>query len=197
MTGQRIGYKRVSTVVQSTTRQLDGIPINKMFEDKLSGKDRERPQLQAGLDFCREGDTLVVHSMDRLARNLMDLCQLVKELTSKGVAVEFVKEHLTFNGTDDKYATLQLQLMGAFAQFERAIILERQREGIANAKAEGVYKGRKLALTDAEAEELNRRATLPGVDRSALAAEFNISRQTLYTYLKRRTSNVGGPMQGA
>lgn len=116
MTGQKIGYKRVSTIDQNTARQLDGVPVDKMFADHLSGKDRERPQLDLALAFCREGDTLIVHSMDRLARNLVDLCQLVKELTGKGVAVEFVKEHLTFTGNDSAMATLQLQMMGAFGQ---------------------------------------------------------------------------------
>jgi len=194
MTGQRIGYKRVSTADQNTGRQLEGIPVNKVFEDKVSGKDRERPQLTACLEFCREGDTLVIHSMDRLARNLVDLCTLVKELTAKGVAVEFVKEHLTFTGDDSPMATLQLQLMGACAQFERSMILERQREGIALAKAEGKYKGRRMALTPAQVEELRRKA-IPGCDKTALAEEFGISRQTLYSYLGRSSGVVGKPVQ--
>lgn len=184
MTGQRIGYKRVSSIDQNTGRQLEGIAVNKVFEDKLSGKDRSRPQLDACMAFCREGDTLVVHSMDRLARNLMDLQQVVKELTSKGVAVEFVKEHLLFNGTDDKYATLQLQMMGAFAQFERAMILERQREGIALAKQAGKYKGRRRALTAEQAGEARRKASA-GASKTALAEEYGISRETLYAYLRQ------------
>jgi DNA invertase Pin-like site-specific DNA recombinase len=192
----RVGYKRVSTTDQNTARQLDGVAVDKCFEDHISGKNTDRPQLQAALGFCREGDTLVVHSMDRLARNLYDLQGLVKQLTAKHVAVEFCKEHLTFTGNDDDIAKLLLHMLGAVAEFERSMINSRIREGVAVAKAAGKYKGRKLALTDAEAEELNRRAALPGVDRSALAAEFNISRQTLYTYLKRRTEFVGGPMQG-
>ena len=159
MTGQRIGYKRVSTVEQNTGRQLDGVAVGKVFEDKASGKNTARPQLQAALEFCREGDTLVVHSMDRLARNLSDLRLLVNELTARGVAVEFVKEHLTFRGEDSPMSNLLLSMLGAVAEFERALIFERQREGIALAKAEGKYKGRKRTLTAAKVRELVNRAT--------------------------------------
>jgi DNA invertase Pin-like site-specific DNA recombinase len=183
MTGQRIGYRRVSTADQNTARQLENVPVNKIFEDHASGKDRSRPQLQACLEFVREGDTLVVHSMDRLARNLVDLCQLVKKLTDKGVTVEFIKERLTFTGDDSPLAILQLQMVGSFAQFERAMILERQREGIALAKQRGAYKGRRKALTPAQAEELRARAKA-GDSKTALAEAYGISRETLYTYLR-------------
>ena len=128
MKGHRIGYKRCSTLEQNTARQLDGIAVDKMFEDHASGKDTKRPQLQLALSFLREGDTLVVHSMDRLSRSLADLLQMVKELTDKGVAIEFIKENMTFNGEDKPIATLLLSVMGACAAFERAILLERQRE---------------------------------------------------------------------
>jgi len=189
MTGQRVGYRRVSTADQNTARQLDGVPVDKLFEDKLSGKDRERPQLKACLDFVRDGDTLIVHSMDRLARNFVDLCQLVKELTAKGVTVEFVKEHLTFTnaeqaGIDKAMAKLQLHIMGAVGEFERAMILERQREGIAIAKAEGKYKGRKPSLTNAKAEELRLRVAMRTTSKADLAEEFGISRETLYAYIR-------------
>ena len=189
MTGQRVGYRRVSTADQNTARQLDGVAVDKLFEDKLSGKDRERPQLKACLDFVREGDTLIVQSMDRLARNLVDLCQLVKELTAKGVTVEFVKEHLTFTnaeqaGIDKAMAKLQLHIMGAVGEFERAMILERQREGIAIAKAEGKYKGRKRSLSNAKAEELRLRVAMGATSKADLAEEFGISRETLYAYVR-------------
>jgi len=189
MTGQRVGYRRVSTADQNTARQLEGMTIDKLFEDKLSGKDRERPQLKACLEFVREGDTLIVHSMDRLARNLVDLCQLVKELTAKGIRVEFVKERLTFTnevtpGIDKAMQTLQLQIMGAVAEFERAMILERQREGIAIAKADGKYKGRKRSLTNAKAEELRLRVAMGATSKADLAEEFGISRETLYAYIR-------------
>ena len=184
MTGQRIGYKRVSTVDQNTGRQLDGVAVGKVFEDKASGKNTARPQLQAALEFCREGDALVVHSMDRLARNLTDLRLLVNELTARGVAVEFVKEHLTFTGEDSPMSNLLLSMLGAVAEFERALILERQREGIALAKKEGKYKGRKRTLTTAQVTDLCTRAALGDDSKTALAEEFGISRETLYQYLK-------------
>src|SRR5689334_15879479 len=120
-TGQRIGYTRVSTVDQNNARQLEGIPLDKVFADKASGKDVKRPQLEAALAYIRAGDTLVVHSMDRLARNLDDLRRVVLDLTKRGVAVEFVKEHLTFTGEDSPMANLLLSVMGAFAQFEREL----------------------------------------------------------------------------
>jgi DNA invertase Pin-like site-specific DNA recombinase len=138
---KRVGYIRVSTVDQNTERQLDGEELDKVFTDKASGKDTKRPQLQAALDYLRGGDILVVHSMDMLARNLDDLRRIVLGLTSKGVLVEFVKERLTFTGEDSAMSQLLLSVMGAFAEFERSLIRERQREGIALAKKAGVYKG--------------------------------------------------------
>jgi DNA invertase Pin-like site-specific DNA recombinase len=134
------------------------------------------------LDFVREGDTVVVHSMDRLARDLNDLLTLVRGLVERGVRVEFVKEALTFTGEDSPIAHLMLSIMGAVAQFERAMIRERQREGIAKAKARGVYTGRKPALTPARAAELRARAAA-GEAKTVLAKEFGISRDTVYTYL--------------
>ncbi len=139
MNGQRIGYVRVSSLDQNPDRQLEQIPVDRTFTDKASGKDVARPQLDALLRFAREGDTVVVHSMDRLARNLDDLRRLVKQLTGRGIRVEFVKEGLAFTGEDAPMATLLLSVMGAFAEFERALIRERQREGIALAKQRGAY----------------------------------------------------------
>src|SRR5215467_14135112 len=139
----RVGYVRVSSVDQNAVRQLDGIAVERTFTDKASGKDTTRPKLDEMLAFVRDGDIVTVHSMDRLARNLDDLRRTVRTLTGKGVQVEFVKENLTFTGEDSPMATLLLSVMGAFAEFERALILERQREGIAAAKSRGVYTGRK------------------------------------------------------
>lgn len=150
----RVGYVRVSTIDQNTVRQLDGIEVERIFTDKASGKDTARPKLDELIAFVREGDTVVVHSMDRLARNLDDLRRLVRTLTNKGVRVEFTKESLIFTGEDSPMATLLLSVMGAFAEFERALILERQREGIAAAKERGVYTGRKPALTADQAAQL-------------------------------------------
>ncbi len=179
--GQRIGYQRVSTVDQNTDRQLDGVALDKIFSDHASGKDTKRPELSRAIDYAREGDTLVVHSMDRLARNLEDLRRIVRELTGQGVRVEFVKESLTFTGDDSPMNTLLLSMLGAVAEFERSMILERQREGIALAKAAGKYKGRKAALTDDQANELRTRLAA-GEAVTALAKAFGISRQSVYNY---------------
>ena len=183
MKGHRIGYIRVSSFDQNPERQLEGVQLDKVFIDKASGKDTQRPQLDALLSFVREGDTVVVHSMDRLARNLDDLRRLVHHLTQRGVRIEFIKESLVFTGEDSPMATLMLSVMGAFAEFERALIRERQREGIALAKQRGVYRGRKKALTQERAEELRRRAAA-GERKARLAREFGISRETLYQYLR-------------
>ena len=172
----RVGYRRVSTCDQNLARQLEGVAVDRTFEDKLSGKDRQRPQVEAALQFCREGDVLVIHSMDRLARNLGDLLAIVQELNKRGVAVEFIKERLTFNGETNPMATLQLQMLGAFAQFERSLILERQREG--------KYKGRKRALTPAQAEELRVLASR-GISKASLAESFGLSRESVYAYLRQ------------
>jgi DNA invertase Pin-like site-specific DNA recombinase len=181
--GKRIGYVRVSTLDQNEQRQLDGIDVDKKFVDRASGKDVKRPQLQAALEYLREGDVLVVHSMDRLARNLDDLRRIVSELTVRGVVVEFVNEKLTFTNEDNHMAKFLLSVMGAFGEFERALIGERQREGIALAKRAGVYKGRKPSLTTERATALRKRA-LAGEKKAALAREFGISRETLYQYLR-------------
>lgn len=179
--GQRIGYQRVSTLDQNTDRQLDGVELDKLFTDKASGKNANRPELVRAIEYVREGDTLVVHSMDRLARNLEDLRRLVRELTGQGVKVEFIKENLTFAGDDSPINTLLLSMLGAVAEFERSMILERQREGIALAKAAGKYKGRKAALTDEQADELRARLA-KGESVTALARELGVSRQTVYNY---------------
>lgn len=183
MTGQRIGYVRVSTLDQSTARQLDGVNVERVFEDKASGKDVNRPELERMIDFAREGDTVLVHSMDRLARNLEDLRAIVRRLTSKNVRVEFVKEQLTFSGDDNAMATLLLNVMGAFAEFERSLIRERQREGISLAKKRGAYRGRTPSLDAKTAEELREKAAA-GVPKAALAREYSISRETVYAYLR-------------
>ena len=135
------------------------------------------------LRFARTGDTVLVHSMDRLARNLDDLRRIVHILTGKGVRIEFVKEQLTFTGEDSPMASLLLSVMGAFAEFERALIHERQREGIALAKQRGAYKGRKKALSAAAVMQLRARITA-GISKAKVAREFGISRQTLYQYLQ-------------
>ena len=184
MQGHRIGYVRVSSFDQSPERQLESIQVDKVFTDKASGRDTQRPQLDSMLVFAREGDTVVVHSMDRLARNLDDLRSLVKGLTQRGVRIEFVKEGLTFTGEDSPMANFMLSVMGAFAEFERALIRERQHEGIALAKRRGVYRGRKKALAPEQVADLRHRAEA-GEKKAQLAREFGISRETLYQYLRK------------
>jgi DNA invertase Pin-like site-specific DNA recombinase len=184
MTGQRVGYIRVSSFDQNPDRQLEQVALDRTFTDKASGKDVLRPELERLLAFVREGDTVVVHSMDRLARNLDDLRRMVQGLTRRGVCVEFIKEHLTFTGEDSPMATLMLSVMGAFAEFERALLRERQREGIALARQRGAYRGRKPSLSPERVAELRRRV-LAGQKKLRLAKEFGISRETLYQYLRQ------------
>jgi DNA invertase Pin-like site-specific DNA recombinase len=181
--GQRIGYVRVSSFDQNPERQLEHILVDRLFTDKASGKDTRRPELERLLTFVRDGDTVVVHSMDRLARNLDDLRRIVQTLTRRGIRIEFVKERLTFSGEDSPMANLMLSVMGAFAEFERALIRERQREGIVLAKQRGAYRGRKKALSLERVDELRRRANA-GEQKAKLAREYGISRETLYQYLR-------------
>ena len=144
----------------------------------------QRPQLKAMLEYVRDGDKVVVHSMDRLARNLDDLRKIVKSLTKNDVEVEFIKEHLTFNGDDSAMSQLLLSVMGAFAEFERKLIKERQMEGIALAKQRGVYKGRKPSLSPPQAQDVKARAAR-GESKSDIAKYFGVSRETIYQYLKK------------
>lgn len=183
MKGQIIGYVRVSTTDQHVFRQLDGLTIDRIFTDKCSGKTTNRPQLTALLDFIRDGDTLIVHSMDRLARNLDDLRKLVYELTARGVIVKFVKEGFEFSGKDTPMSKLLLSVMGAFAEFERELINERIREGVAIAKKAGKYKGRANSLNDDQIAEIKRLVS-ERFKKSDIAKKFGISRNTLYRYLK-------------
>lgn len=183
MKGQRIGYVRVSCFDQNPERQLEQVQTDKVFTDKASGKDTQRPELDALLSFARDGDTVVVHSMDRLARNLDDLRRLVQKLTKHGVRIEFVKESLTFTGEDSPMANLMLSVMGAFAEFERALIRERQREGIALAKQRGAYRGRKKSLSELQIVEVKRRIA-DGEQKATVARAYGISRETLYQYLR-------------
>lgn len=180
---QRVGYLRVSTLDQNTERQLDGIEVDKTFTDKASGKDAERPQLRKAVEYVREGDTLIVHSLDRLARNVDDLRRIVSDLTGRGVTVEFVKERLAFSGSDDHMSKFMLAVLGAFAEMERSLIRERQREGIALAKAKGVYKGRAKALKPEQIAEVREQAAA-GIPKTDLARAYGVSRETLYSYLR-------------
>ena len=188
--GHTVGYQRVSTTDQNTDRQLDGIQIDKLFTDHASGKDTNRPELKACLEYVRAGDELVVHSMDRLARSLVDLRRTVDDLTGRGVTVRFVKENLTFTADkNDPFSVLMLSVMGAVAEFERALMLERQREGIALAKTKGVYKGRKPSLTPEQTQAVATRLA-EGESATKLAEEFGVSRATVYNTRIRQTGSI-------
>ena len=173
----KIGYTRVSTLDQSTDRQeLGDIRI---FEDKASGKSTDRPALKEMLAYIREGDEVVVYSIDRLARNLRDLEDIIKEVNSKGASVTFMTERLTFSGSDDAMSTLMLQMMGAFSQFERSMIRKRQAEGIAAAKAKGKdspYKGRKQSID----RKVVMKMLNAGEGMTAVAKALSVSRQSIY-----------------
>ena len=186
-TGKRIGYIRVSSADQNIARQqaeMEKLQLNKLYVEHASGKNTtQRPQLQLMLDYLRDDDELYVVSMDRLARNLEDLLRLVNELQSKGVTVHFLKENMTFSpGTSDPMSKMLLSVMGAVAEFERSLIRERQREGIAQAKERGAYTGRKPLPREKVEEAL--RLLQSGMSKQAAARQLGISRTSLYKYLK-------------
>lgn len=170
-----IGYIRVSTADQNTDRQLDGVALDKRFEDKLSGSTTDRPQLLTMIEWAREGDVVHVHSIDRLARSMSDLLKIVADLNAKRVAVRFHKEDMTFTGEDSPMQKLMLNMMGSFAQFEREVMKERQREGIAKAKEKGVYKGRVKTIDDAAILAL----LAEGKTVRAVAAELGVNPSTV------------------
>ncbi|MFT4086188.1 MAG: recombinase family protein [Gordonia sp. (in: high G+C Gram-positive bacteria)] len=204
MTAKMIGYRRVSTAEQNADRQLEELIaaglVDPVFTDKASGKDVDRPKLAEAIRYVRPGETLVVHSMDRLARNAGDLRAVVNVLTKGGeiaiggevvkhpggAKVQFVKEGQTFTGDDSSTATLMLNLLGSFAQFERDLIRERQAEGIALAKAKGKYKGGQPKLTAEQAARMRERRD-GGESIGALARAYEVSRQTVYRYLAAET----------
>lgn len=186
-----IGYIRVSSILQNTERQLDGIHLDKKFIDKASGKDKQRPALIELIDYAREGDIVLVHSMDRLARDLADLISIVKTLTSKKVKVNFIKENLTCSGDDSPFSILIMSLLGAVGQFERARIKENQAEGIAIAQRNGVYKRRvrKKKLSE-EQIKIVKEEVLRGVPKSKIARKLNICRSSLYVYLNKNKDTI-------
>ncbi len=176
----KIGYRRVSTTDQNLDRQeLDG--CEKVFEEKLSGASRDRPALHDMIDFARDGDEVIVHSLDRLARDLRDLKGIVDELNEKGVTVEFLQERLRFSpDADDPLSKLQLHLIGAFAEFERSMIRKRQAEGIARAKAKGIYKGRRATIDREQVAELHEE----GLGATEIAKTLGIGRASVYRVLQ-------------
>lgn len=183
--GQKIGYARVSSKDQNLERQTVALKKEKVFRvftDTASGSSTHRPGLDGALNYLRPGDQLIVTSMDRLARSLIDLHRLVGDLTARDVSVKFIKEGQTYSLNSTPLAKLMLGLLGSVAEFERAIIRERQAEGIARAKERGVYKGRAKALTDEQLAQA-RRLVGEGVPKAEVARRLGIGRTTLYSYL--------------
>ncbi|MDU4435446.1 MAG: recombinase family protein [Pluralibacter gergoviae] len=177
-----VGYIRVSTVDQNTARQLDGIELDKVFTEHQSGKDKDREQLKALIDYVRDGDTVHVHSIDRLARSLVDLKELVNLLNDKGVSVHFYKENMKFNGDkSDSMTNLLFNILGSFAEFERELMLERQREGIAKAKEAGKYKGRTKTVDD---DAIRLAMSKEGASFRKVAKELEVSLSTVQRAMK-------------
>ncbi|MFC3033589.1 recombinase family protein [Pseudoalteromonas fenneropenaei] len=181
--GQRLAYIRCSTVEQNTDRQLIGLEFDEVFIDKCSGSSAERPALKQLKSHSRKGDSLYCHSIDRLARNLVDLLQLIKWFTSKGIDVHFVSEGLSFTGEANPFQELQLQILGSCAQFERSMILARQKEGIAARKAKGLPVGRKSVVDEVMRQGIIQ-ADRDGVSKSEIAKTFGIGRATVYRVLQ-------------
>lgn len=180
----KILYCRISTCHQSLSRQEVDTDYDRIFEDKLSGKNTDRPQLQLMLDIIRENDLIEVHSMDRLARNTRDLLELVDTITKKGATIHFKKENLTFNSnTNDPVQKLMLTMIGAVAEMERELIASRVREGVAIAKLNHKYKGGKKKLSDEQVKILNDMYA-KHYSLTKIAKELHISRPTVYSYLK-------------
>ena len=181
MLGQQVGYIRVSSIDQNIIRQLDVVSLDKTFTEKMSGKDTNRPALQECLAYIRVGDTLHIHSIDRLGRNAKDLLNLVELILSMGVILKFHKNNLVFSrDSKDHMAKLQLTMLAAFAEFERELIRERQREGIAIAKAQGKYSGRRKITDELIAEAKLR--TERGEPLARVARDLKVLRESLYKY---------------
>jgi DNA invertase Pin-like site-specific DNA recombinase len=177
-----IGYIRVSTKEQSTARQLDGIKLDLIYEEKISGVIKERPKLQECLIALRKGDTLHVHSMCRLARNLKHLQEIVEELISRGVDIQFHKEGLIFKGdSTNAFSMLILHLLGAVAQFERTNLKERQAEGITQAKLKGTKTGKPFGQVplDMSKASIAKDLHINGMSKSAIAKHMNLSRPSV------------------
>ena len=178
-----IGYIRVSTIEQNEERQVETLKdynVEKWYIEKASGKDTNRPKLQEMLDYVREGDTVYIYDFSRLARNTKDLLEIVEKLNNKEVHLISCTENFD---TSTAVGKLMLTMLGAIAQFEREIILERQREGIAIAKAEGKYKGKQKIKRD-NFEKLYKLYLNRGITKVELAKQLHISRPTLDRMIK-------------
>lgn len=184
---QLVGYLRVSSLDQNLARQLEAIgEVDRVFSDKVSGGSREsRVALEECIKYIRNGDVVRVASMDRLARSLRDMRDIVDEILGKGASVEFVKEGQSYSpDTNDPLSRLMLHMLAAFAEFERSLIRERQAEGIRIAKAAGAYRGRAAKLTDQQLSEALRMIG-EGIPKAQVARQFGVNRSTLYRTLTR------------
>lgn len=181
-------YARVSSIGQNTDRQtLNENEFDRLYIDKCSGKNTDRPELQAMLSNLRPGDEITCHSLDRLARNMFDLQALIKEITDKDCSVVFIKENLRFEpGKNNPISNLMLQILGGIAQFERELIKARQAEGIAIAKAKHKFKGSTPKISDALAEELVEWVSTKKISIKDAMKRYHISRASVYNYLKRK-----------
>lgn len=193
-TTQRVAYVRVSSAGQNLARQLEAIgDVDKTYREYQSGSTTsQRPVLREALDYVREGDTLVVASIDRLARSLRDMLAIMEELETKGVTVEFTAQGLTIRPDGGDLTTrLILHIITAVAQSEREMLRERQAEGIAIAKQlPGKYPGRKRRLNSDQIREM-RNAVASGVPKAQIARTYGISRNTLYRYLEQPSLPIG------
>jgi DNA invertase Pin-like site-specific DNA recombinase len=175
-------YIRVSTADQNTARQLADVPCDRIYKEHISGKDTNRPELQAMLMNMRADDWINVHELSRLARNTKDLLAIVEQVLDAGANIRFHKENLCFEAGKraDPFQQLMLTMLGAISTFERDLMLERQREGIAIAKAAGKYKGRQSRFTAEQQAEIKERFKDPRTNKAALAREFGMTRAYLY-----------------
>ncbi len=189
MTGQKIGYKRVSTTEQKTDRQLESLQLDKVFEEKISGKDTKRPQLEAMLDHIREGDHVYIHELSRLGRSMIDLYRLVEKILQKGVIITFLKEKITYapGQVADPMQEAMFGMLATFSQFERSLIKQRQREGIEAAKKAGKHLGRPAKLTDQKKADIIKKHQ-GGLNPSQLSKEYGVSRGTIYNIVKINTA---------
>lgn len=182
MKNQVVGYIRVSSQGQCTSRQLIGIKVDRMFTDIMTGSIKNRPQLDECLQYVRQGDTLVVDSIDRLARNLRDLQEILAQLLEKGVSIQFIKENLLFSSNSDHISVLMLQMMGAFAEFERNMIRSRQKEGIELAKKAGKRLGRPPIFNNKHKKQA-KNLKEQGMSIRKIAITMGVCRASIYKLL--------------
>lgn len=193
-TGQTVGYRRVSSKGQNLARQELPDVTGRIFEEKLSGANRERPALSEMLSYIRDGDEVHVHSIDRLARSLTDLNNIVTEINSKGASIRFLSEQLHFQGSnDDPVNKLMFHMLGAFSEFEHSLISKRRQEGIEKAKADRKYTGRKPTIDHIFVCDLLARGSTvkPKVNAQQIADWLSIGVASVFRIRKAQINEVG------